>query len=114
MLVVGIAEAVQGMAWVLGFAALVLYMAVLLGLKLVDRSLGIMPHLGIAEAPILITVNWQMIFNSMFNHFKVMNALMSSIVELLEWQCEQFLVYYVIVLTVMGVPDFQTHRGHWP
>ena len=49
----------------------------------------------------------------MFNHFKVMNAVTSNVVELLKWQCEQFLVYYVIVLTVMGVPDFQTHRGHW-
>ena len=50
-LVLGIAEAVQGMAWVKWLAVLLLYFAALLGVKFVDRGVGFTPRLGIAEVP---------------------------------------------------------------
>ena len=90
MLVMGIAEAVQGMAWVMGLAVLVLYIAALFGAKLVDRGLGIMPHPGDAEVSESVTKNWQTIPNSIVNLFKVMDADTSGVEEPLKWQYEQF------------------------
>ena len=52
ILVMGIAQVVQGMAWVMGPAMVVLCIAALLCVKLVGRGLSSMPHPGDAEAPV--------------------------------------------------------------
>ena len=58
------------MVSVMWLAVLVLYFAVLLGVQLVDRGMGIMWRPGNVEVPESITVNWQTIPNSMFNFFQ--------------------------------------------
>jgi len=98
-LVVGIAKAMQGMAWVMVLTAMVLYICALVGVKLVGPKGLLWGDVDKQAPPEAATVAFPEIFGAIFNLFKVMNADMSPMEGLFDAKPMSKLVigFYVVV-----------------